>query len=169
MPGSSSASAPWPTGLPTRFPRREAAPTKMGDQALEWQDRRPVHLCARRASTRKRKAGEKALEYFDTHRPRMRYDLFRQKDTSLAPGPGGSRLQNPRLSALQMLGYALVPTRFEVPPLHSHGLALQPLQRTLELALIQAPNRQHDQKSVAHPNCSDQTLSSTLPVEIVVA
>ena len=36
--------------------------------------------------TRKHKAGEKALEYFDTHRQRMRYDFFRQKGYFIGSG-----------------------------------------------------------------------------------
>jgi hypothetical protein len=35
---------------------------------------------------RQRKAGEKALEYFQTHRERMRYDLFRQKGYFIGSG-----------------------------------------------------------------------------------
>jgi hypothetical protein len=35
---------------------------------------------------RQRKAGEKALEYFETHRERMRYDLFRQKGYFIGSG-----------------------------------------------------------------------------------
>jgi hypothetical protein len=36
--------------------------------------------------TRKRKTGEKALEYFDTHRQRMRYDFFRRKGYFIGSG-----------------------------------------------------------------------------------
>ena len=35
---------------------------------------------------RQRKAGEKALEYFQTHRQRMRYDIFRQKGYFIGSG-----------------------------------------------------------------------------------
>jgi hypothetical protein len=35
---------------------------------------------------RQRKAGEKDLEYFQTHRERMRYDLFRQKGYFIGSG-----------------------------------------------------------------------------------
>jgi hypothetical protein len=35
---------------------------------------------------RKRKAGEKALEYFETHRDRMRYDLFRERGYFIGSG-----------------------------------------------------------------------------------
>ncbi|OGV60892.1 MAG: hypothetical protein A2498_08095 [Lentisphaerae bacterium RIFOXYC12_FULL_60_16] len=36
--------------------------------------------------SRRRKAGEKGLEYFETHRERMRYDLFRQKGYFIGSG-----------------------------------------------------------------------------------
>ena len=78
--------------------------------------------------TKKRKTGEKALEYFDTHRNRMAYDVFRQKGYFIGSGVveaacktlvcqrfkcSGMHWSQPGLKHLLAIRTALLSNRFE--------------------------------------------------------